>query len=156
MFKPLSDYDFRIYSDDKTSHVTFILEEYRHERLPSLSCTVEILDNKFIGWNSNVWFAFDKLISFITELEEFEMKRQGKVYLSAMSSQDFIITFETYNQKGDLLVNYSISNNKYNTDIYLSNTLTGGFKMDSEFLLKLLRDFKKLASVANFEGDVTF
>lgn len=50
MFKPSTDYDFRITSNDKTSYITFMLEEYIHQRLSSLSCTIEILDNKFTGW----------------------------------------------------------------------------------------------------------
>jgi hypothetical protein len=75
MFKPLTDYDFRIYSNDKASHVSFYLEEYIHERLPSLSCTIEIIDNKFNGWNSNVWFELIDVMSFITQLEQMEEER---------------------------------------------------------------------------------
>ena len=156
MYKPLSEFDFRIYSNDKTSHITFILEEYIHERLPSLACTIEVVDNKFIGWNINVWFELDKLLSFITELEDLEIKRQGSVTLNAMSPHEFNITIENYNKKGDLLVNYSLTNIKYNTDICLRNTLTGGFKIDSEFLLKLLSDFNKFSSVANLGVDIEF
>lgn len=156
MFNPLTDYDFRIYSDDKASHITFVLEEYIHERLPSLACTIEVLDNKFNGWNTNVWFAFDDVMAFINELEELEIKRQGKVSLSAMSPQDFNITFEDYNKKGDILVNYALSNTKDNTEIRVSNTLTGGFKIDSEFFLKVLNDFIQFTSVAELEVDIDF
>ncbi len=95
-------------------------------------------------------------MSFITELEDLEIKRQGSVTLNAMSPHEFNITIENYNKKGDLLVNYSLTNIKYNTDICLRNTLTGGFKIDSEFLLKLLSDFNKFSSVANLGVDIEF
>jgi hypothetical protein len=156
MFKPLTDYDFRIYSNDRASHLSFYLEEYIHERLPSISCTIEIKDYKFNGWNSNVWFEFNDVMSCITQLEQMEEKRQGKVSLSAMSPEDFNITLEIYNKKGDLVLNYSISNIKYNTETKIRRTLTGGFSIDPEFFLKLLADLKRFISVAKLETNIDF
>ncbi|MDP4147160.1 MAG: hypothetical protein Q8936_22240 [Bacillota bacterium] len=156
MFKPLTDYDFRIYSDDKTSHITFTLEEYVHYRLPCLSCTIEILDNKYKGWNTSVWFTLEDLLSFIIGLEDLERTRQGKLSLNAMSPEDFNITFENYNKKGNIVAYYSISNIKYNAEINLRNILTGGFQVDSEFFSKVLSDFKQFTSVTELEEDITF
>ncbi|MFF2754440.1 hypothetical protein ACFVR1_11930 [Psychrobacillus sp. NPDC058041] len=104
MFNPITDYDFRIYSDDKTSHITFTLEEYIHQRLPSLSCTIEILDNKFSGWNVNVWFTLDELLSFIGKLEKLDRTRQQEICLYAMTTNEFNITFVNYNNKGDTMI----------------------------------------------------
>ncbi|NBI30744.1 WapI family immunity protein [Chengkuizengella marina] len=157
MFDPVTEYDFIIYSDDKTSIITITLEEYLHQRLPSLSCTIEVLDNKFKAWNINVWFALEELLSFISKLEKLEKTRQGNICLKAMTPEDFSITFENYNNKGDFAIHYSLTNNrKYFSEIKMSNTLTGGFKIDSEFLFKILSDFKHLASVAELEMNIDF
>ncbi|NDI35784.1 hypothetical protein EPK97_13675 [Chengkuizengella sediminis] len=134
----------------------FTLEEYLHQRLPSLSCTIEVLDNNFKGWSINVWFTLDELHSFIGKLEKFNKTRHGKVCLEAMTPEDFNITFENYNNKGDLVIYYSIANNKYNSNLKLINTLSGGFKLDSEFLFKILSAIKQLASVAELEMDIDF
>jgi cAMP phosphodiesterase len=117
LFDPVTDYDFRVYSDDKKSHITFTLEEYVHERFPSLSCTIEVLDNNYKGWNINVWFTLDKLHSFISELEKLNRTREGKATLKAMTAEDFKITFETYNTKGNIATNYIISKSRYDTCI---------------------------------------
>ena len=154
MFNPVTDYDFRFYSDDKNSHITFTLEEYVQNHLPSLSCSIEVSDNKFKGWNINVWFKLEELHKFISELQEFSKSRKGKVSLSAMSSDDFDITFESRNQKGDVITFYSLS--KYNNEIPIKTTLTGGFQFDSEFLLKLIDDLKQFTSVAEIGTDITF
>lgn len=156
MHSPISDYDFRIYSDDKTSHITFSLKEYIHKRLSSLSCTIEISDNKFNGWNINVWFTLDELLSFIRKLETLDRTRRGKVSLNAMTSEDFNITFVNYNNKGDIVIYYSLTNIRFNSDINLRNTLSGGFKIDSEFFFTILSNFKQLASIAELEVDIDY
>ncbi len=37
MFERITDYDFRIYSEDKESYITFTLEQYLHNSMLSLS-----------------------------------------------------------------------------------------------------------------------
>jgi hypothetical protein len=122
--------------------------------LPTLSCSIEVSDNKFKGWNINVWFKLEDIHKFISELQEFSKFRKGKVSLSAMSPDDFDITFESCNQKGDVITHYSLS--KYKNEIRIKTTLTGGFQFDSEFLLKLIDDLKQFASVAEIGTDITF
>jgi hypothetical protein len=73
-----------------------------------------------------------------------------------MSPEDFIITLEIYNKKGDLILNYSISNMKYNTETKNRRTLNGGFSIDPEFYLKLLVDLKRFISVAKLETNIDF
>ncbi|WP_173191669.1 hypothetical protein [Paenibacillus alginolyticus] len=41
----ITEYDFRIYSEDKESYIIFTLEQYLHNRMPSLSCSIEVFDN---------------------------------------------------------------------------------------------------------------
>lgn len=155
MFNPKTNYDFRIFSNDKSSYITFTLAEYVHLRLSSLSCTVEVLDNRFIGWNT-VWFSLIDLHSFIDELEELEKTRQGKACLSAMSNEDFNITFESYNKKGGIVVYYSLSNSKFHDEISIVNTFTGGFEIDAEYFPETLHDFKKFISVSELKSDIEF
>ena len=156
MFNPITDYDFRIISNDKSSHITFTLVEYMHQRLPSLSCTIEVLDNKFTGWNTDVWFSLSDLHSFIDALEQLEKTRQGKACLSAMTYEDFNITFESYNKKGNIVAFYSLSNSKFNSEISIMNILNGGFQIGSEYLSNLLSDFKKFTSVSELNSDIDF
>lgn len=156
MSKNSTEFDFSIHSQDKNSHITFELEEYVHNRQPSLSCTIDILDNHFKGWNIGVWFTLGDLCSFINELEGLQIKKQGEASLMAMSHEDFNITFKNFNNKGNIVISYSLSNIRYNSDISLRNTLTGGFQIDSEFFSIILGDFKKLASVSELEQDIDF
>ncbi|KRF20177.1 hypothetical protein [Paenibacillus sp. Soil787] len=98
MFERITDYDFRIYSEDKESYITFTLEQYLHNRMPSLSCTIEVLDNNFRGWNINVWFALDELLSFIKRLDELSKSRNGEINLTAMTHEDFILNIKNHNK----------------------------------------------------------
>jgi hypothetical protein len=156
MFSPITEYDFRIYSEDRESHITFTVEEYLHERLASVSCTVEVMDNEFKGWNINVWFSIEDLLKFIAQLEDLNKSRQGKISLNAMSPEDFGISLESYNKRGSIIALYSISTCKLDNEFRFQNTLTGGFHIDSEFFSKLIDDFKHLTTIVKLKADTEF
>lgn len=122
MFTPNTEYDFRIKSYDNSSHIIFSLIEYMNQRLPSLSCIVEIFDNHFTGYRSEVWFSLSDLNSFIYDLELLEKKRQVKACLGAMTYEDFNITIECYNKKGDIVIYYSMSDYNHNDELSIKTT----------------------------------
>lgn len=47
------EYDFEIISIDRKSKIKFTLEEYIHEISPSISCSIDIEDQGYRGWNIN-------------------------------------------------------------------------------------------------------
>lgn len=156
MFERVTDYDFRIYSEDKESYITFTLEQYLHNRMPSLSCAIEVVDNNFRGWNINVWFALDELLSFIKQLDGLSKSRNGGTNLTAMTQEDFNLNIKNRSNRGGMVITYSLMTRRYNASTPLTNTLSGGFEIDPEFFQGLVDDFRKLTSVANLNSDIDF
>lgn len=147
------DYDFIITSNDKSAHITFVVEEYLSYQFPSLSCRIEVVDGKFAGYKANVWFSLIDVHSFIDSLELLEKTRIGKASLSALTYEDFNIVFESFNKKGDIVCLYSISKSKFDSEISILNILNGGFQINSEYLSKILINFKKLISIYELNSD---
>lgn len=156
MFNQITDNDFKIVSNDKSSHITFTLLEYMHQQLPSISCSIEIVDGKFAGCRTNVWFSLSDMYSFIDALEQLEQTRQGKVSLCALTNEDFNISFESCNKKGNIVCLYSISKSKFYSEVRILNNLNGGFQVDSEYFLKVLSDFKNFTSVSELKSNIDF
>lgn len=155
MFEPKTVYDFRIYSDDKKSHVTFILEQYLHHHYPSLSCGIDVLNNNFSGSNVDIWFSMDKLIGFIEEIEKGNIER--KCSLHSMSPDEFDMSIERINRKGDFIITYSLSKSNYFVNRHVKDiTLSGGFQFNQEYLISLIQDLKRFSSVATLQTDIDF
>ncbi|MGO4696810.1 hypothetical protein AB4Z50_21250 [Paenibacillus sp. 2TAB26] len=154
MFKPITDYDFRIYSDDKKSYINFTLEEYIHNRLPSLSCTIDVIDNKFSGCNAEVWFSIDELMQFINQVESGRVSK--KCSLQSMSPNEFTMSFERINHKGDFLVTYSLSTSRYDSSGHINSTLAGEFHFNQEFIDLTIQNLKRFSSVTKLQTDTDF
>lgn len=97
MFNRQTDYDFRIYSSDRASYITFYLKQYMHERLPSLACSIEVVNNKFTGCSLNVWFELEQLQRFVHELEHLDTLEQAD--LNAMSPEELKISVKRTNKR---------------------------------------------------------
>ncbi|MFX3631561.1 MAG: hypothetical protein ACE3L7_20100 [Candidatus Pristimantibacillus sp.] len=154
MFEPITDYDFRIYSDDKKSYITFILEQYIHNRLPSLSCTIDVIDYKFSGWNADVWFSIDELIQFINHVEVGKVSK--KCSLHAMSPDEFKISVERINRRGDYLVTYSLLTSRCTSNGQINSILAGEFHLNQEFMFSTIQDLKRFSSVMKLQADADF
>lgn len=113
MFNPTTEFDFKISSYDHSSYITFKLVEYFHSNYPSISCSIEVRDDKFSATDINAWFSHSDLLTFINDFERLEKTRTGKASLSAMTSSDFNISFESYNRKGHIAAFYSTSQSKH-------------------------------------------
>lgn len=113
-----------------------------------------MLDNKFTGWNIDVWFSIDELIQFITRLEQDNLS--AKCSISAMSPDDFTLSLERINRKGDIFLSYSISASKFMENEFVRTTLSGGFIYDQEYLLTGIEDLKRFASVTKIQADIDF
>ncbi|MGG1639630.1 WapI family immunity protein [Paenibacillus sp. NRS-1760] len=154
MFEPITDYDFRIYSDDRKSYITFTLEQYIHNRLPSLSCTIDVIDNKFSGRNVDVWFSIDELIQFINHVEIGKVSK--KCSLQAMSPDEFTISVERINRRGDFVVTYSLSTSRYTSNGQINSNLAGEFHFNQEFIISTIQDLKRFSSVTKLQADADF
>ncbi len=153
MFAPHTDYDFRIYSSDRASSITFYLEQYIHERLPSVACSIDVVNNKFTGGSLNVWFEPEQLQRFVHELEHLD--RLEHADLSAMSPEEFKISVKRTNKKGDVAILYSLT--KYQYSLGLPDiTLSGGFVFDMEYHMNLVENFKRLISVGGLGTNLDF
>ncbi|MDF9853227.1 hypothetical protein M2105_001069 [Paenibacillus sp. PastF-1] len=153
MFTPHTDYDFRIYSSDRASSITFYLEQYIHERLPSMACSIEVTDNKFTGWSHSVWFEIDQLKRFIHELEHLD--RLEHADLNAMSPEEFTISVNRANKKGDITILYTLSKRQYSLGLP-DITLSGGFEFDKEYHMVLVKNFERLISVGSMGTNLDF
>lgn len=73
-----------------------------------------------------------------------------------MSPEDFTMSLERINRKGDLYLSYTISISKYVFDKNIRTSLSGGFSYNSEYLLTNIQDLKRLSSIAKFRADMDF
>ncbi|KUP20729.1 hypothetical protein [Paenibacillus sp. DMB5] len=153
MFTPHTDYDFRIYSSDRASYITFYLEQYIYERLPSMACSIEVTNNKFTGCSLNVWFELEQLQRFVHELEHFD--RLEHADLSAMSPEEFTISVKRTNKKGDFMILYSLTQHQYSLGLP-DITLSGGYLFDKEYHMELVENFRRLISVGRLGRDMNF
>lgn len=153
MFKRQTDYDFRIYSSDRASYITFYLEQYMHERLPSVACRIEVVNNKFTGWSHSVWFELEQLQRFVHELEHFD--RLEHADLSAMSPEEFKISVKRTNKKGDFTILYTLSKRQYSLGLP-DMTLSGGYLFDKEYHMVLVKSFERLISVGSLGTNLDF
>lgn len=146
MLNRQTDYNFRIYSSDRASYITFYLEQYIHERLPSVGCSIEVVNNKFTGSRHNVWFELEQLQRFVHELEHLDTLEHAD--LSAMSPEEFKVSVKRANKKGDVMILHSLTQHQYSLGLP-DITLSGGFMFDKEYHMELVDDFKRLISVNN-------
>ncbi|MEK5450480.1 hypothetical protein [Paenibacillus sp. FSL R7-0331] len=153
MFNRQTDYDFRIYSSDRASYITFYLKQYMHERLPSLACSIEVVNNKFTGCSLNVWFELEQLQRFVHELEHLDTLEQAD--LNAMSPEELKISVKRTNKKGDVAILHSLT--KYQYSLGLPDiTLSGRFMFDKEYNMDLVENFKRIISVGRLSRDMNF
>ncbi|MNB85403.1 hypothetical protein D3C75_323070 [compost metagenome] len=153
MFNRQTDYDFRIYSSDRASYITFYLKQYMHERLPSLACSIEVVNNKFTGCSLNVWFELEQLQRFVHELEHLDTLEHAD--LNAMSPEELKISVKRTNKKGDVAILHSLT--KYQYSLGLPDiTLSGGFMFDKEYHMDLVENFKRIISVGRLSRDMNF
>lgn len=153
MFTPHTDYDFRIYSSDRASSITFYLEQYIHERLPSMACSIEVTNNKFTGWSHSVWFELEQLQRFVQELEYLDTLEHAD--LSAMSPEEFKISVKRANKKGDVMVLYSLTQHEYSLGLP-DITLSGGYLFDKEYQMELVENLERLISVGSLGTNLDF
>jgi hypothetical protein len=131
------------------SFVEFSLQEtYDLQGRADTSCSVEVSGNGFAGKVDSVWFAREDLDRFLSDLEAYEIQRQGSVSLLNMSSlSDYSpLRFEIFSldQLGHLAVRTDLLKTTYIDSRLTPITISLTFGLDAGMLRSVLEDFRAL------------
>lgn len=135
----------KIVSEDRKSFIEIAFIESEKERMPSIKVSVSIQNEAFAGALNSTWIEIDELNNFLLNMDEIDIKRNGKAHLCSMSPCEFILDFETFDKLGHIKVVYSVTK-LISYPFFRELSLNGGFDIDLSEFSNIVKSFRKLIS----------
>ncbi|WP_419871536.1 WapI family immunity protein [Candidatus Pristimantibacillus sp. PTI5] len=137
----------KIESMNRRSGIAFELVETHQAPLPSLCFSITISDNEYSGANPQVWVEARDLHAFISAVKKINLERQGSATLEGMSPQEFQLTLQSVNRKGDFVLDYSLSKHVYLDYSSTKRAVSGAFDINPSDLERIAKSFSALVSI---------
>lgn len=134
----------RIESTDKRSSITFEFVESQQHLLPGICFSINIRDNEYSGVNPQVWVEARDVRSFIYAVKKINLERKGSAPLAGMSPQEFSLTIQCVNRKGDFVLEYLLSKHVYLEHLSSKRLVSGAFDMNPSDLERIDNFFSSL------------
>jgi hypothetical protein len=143
--KPLGDFDFILFSLDRSSSLNFTFADIDTERYPSISFLVNVIDHSFRG-SIEIWIEKNLLQEFHRNLKEMISNREGNLSLSSMSPEEFNLSIISV-RRDYFYINYSIKRTRYSNIVLHETVLNGSFDYDPEYLSKFEQDMRNIMNL---------
>ncbi|MEV5029621.1 WapI family immunity protein [Paenibacillus sp. LPE1-1-1.1] len=137
----------KIESMNRRSSIAFELVESQQDLIPGICFSITISDNEYSGANPQVWVEARDLKAFISAIKKINLERQGSATLIGMSPQEFELTIQSVNRKGDFVLDYSLSKHVYLDYSSTKRTVSGAFVINPSDLERIAKSFSALVSI---------
>ena len=133
----------KVYSEDRTFFVSVLMDwtdcgnSYGYENL-----TAEVTDGAFQG-AVTAWPDHTSMIRFLEELRQCERTRSGR---ASLPLEELELHIESTDALGHFRLRYKLAGSSHTRGSSVPQVLSGGFDLDSEFLLSITNDFAQLVT----------